>query len=62
MKYIDIKIPNGFMNIGITKDNYFIADTNDSNNWDTIKFPLPEGNWVISDMGSKGSIILLLSR
>lgn len=44
---IEIKLPKGFMNIGITTDNFFIADTNYSKNWDTLKFPLPKGKWVL---------------
>lgn len=44
---IEIEIPEGFMNVGITDDNNLIADTNDSANWDTLKFPLPKGKWVI---------------
>ena len=31
-----------FMNVGVTVGNFLIADTNDSNNWDTLKFPLPK--------------------
>jgi len=49
MKTITIKIPKNFMNTAITKDNYFIADTNDSKNWNTIKFPLPKGKWIINN-------------
>ena len=44
---IEIKLPKGFMNIGVTTNNYFIADTNDSAHWDTLKFPLPQGKWSI---------------
>jgi hypothetical protein len=53
MTTIDVVIPNGFMNTGITTNNYFIADTNDSNNWDTIKFPLPKGIWKIDKINGK---------
>jgi len=49
---IEIKIPKGFMNTAITMDNFFIADTNDSANWDTLKFPLPEGNWSIFNVSN----------
>jgi len=43
-KFIEIRIPKGFMNCDVTIDNNFIADTNDSENWDTLKFPLPRAN------------------
>jgi len=46
-KLIEIELPKGFMNVGITTSNYLIADTNDSGNWDTLKFPLPKGEWEI---------------
>ena len=50
---IEIEIPKGFMNVSVTVDNYLIADTNDSANWDTIKFPLPPGNWNIYNYKKK---------
>jgi len=49
------------MNMGITKGNKFIADTNDSENWDTIIIPLPRklfGKWRITGADSNGSIDL----
>ena len=49
---IEIKIPKGFMNTAITIDNFFIADTNDSANWDTLKFPLPKGKWSIFNVSN----------
>lgn len=42
-----IFLPKGFMNTCITTNNYFIADTNNSAFYERIKFPLPEGKWVI---------------
>ena len=50
---IEIELPKGFMNIAVTKDNFLIADTNDSSNWDTLKIPLPEGEWVIHSVFGK---------
>jgi len=49
---LKIKIPIKFGNIAITK-NSISGDTNDSSNWDSFSFPLPEGDWYIesSDMG-----------
>ena len=41
-KTIDVEIPIGFMNCGVSTCNNFIADTNNSSNWDTLKFPLPK--------------------
>ena len=39
---IEVEIPKGFMNCNISTCNHFIADTNNSANWDTLKFPLPK--------------------
>ena len=39
---IEVEIPIGFMNCGISTCNNFIADTNNNSNWDTLKFPLPK--------------------
>ncbi len=54
---IDIEIPKGFMNTEVSICNYFIADTNDSANWDTLKFPLPKGKWSIQSV--KGKMVTL---
>ncbi len=50
---IDVFYPNGWANCGVTINNFFIADTNDSANWDTIKFPLPKPKykWQIKSYG-----------
>lgn len=55
-KTIDVEIPMGFMNCGISTCNNFIADTNNSANWDTLKFPLPKPKykWNISHYKNKG--------
>lgn len=39
---IKVEIPRGFFNCGVTTTNLFVSDTNDSNNWDTLSFPLPK--------------------
>lgn len=39
---IEVEIPKGFMNCGVSTCNHFLADTNDNNFWDTLKFPLPK--------------------
>lgn len=56
------------MNCGITKSNCFIADTNDSKNWDTLSFPLPKPKtkWEIKsywgDIGSTIKYVKLVDR
>lgn len=57
---IEIELPKGFMNSEITLKNNLIADTNDSSNWDTLKFPLPEGEWSI--YSKKGKIVTLIKK
>lgn len=39
---IRVEHPNGWMNCGVTDCNHFVADTNNSANWDTMKIPLPK--------------------
>lgn len=56
---IEIKKPKNFMNCSVTTDNHFIADTNDSANWDTLKFPLPKGKWSIYSYKNDNSIVVL---
>lgn len=53
-RHINVQIPRNFTNCGVTTCNHFIADTNDSNNWDTLKFPLPKakGAWEIASYWS----------
>lgn len=63
MKTIEIKIPKGFMNCGIgVDDNKFVADTNNSSNWDSLEFPLPYGKWSIYSYKSNGTIVILKSN
>ena len=45
------------MNSAVTSDNFFIADTNDSAKWDTLKFPLPKGRWSIYSISGKIAIL-----
>ena len=58
---IEVKIPKGFMNCGVSKDNIFFADTNDSSNWDTIKFPLPKPTheWHMCEKINNGLVVLI---
>jgi len=55
METITIDLPKGFMNASVTLDNYLIADTNDSANWDTFKVLLPKGKWKIKYIETKNS-------
>jgi len=52
-KTIEVYYPNGWSNRCVTTNNFFTADTNDSVNWDTIKFPLPKPKykWHIKNYG-----------
>jgi len=62
MKTIEILLPVGFMNCGITGDNHLIADTNDSTNWNVISFPLPNGKWRIHSYKNNNTIVVLIKR
>lgn len=56
MNKLTIELPKGFMNIAVTNTNHLIADTNDSENWGTIKIPLPTmiyDKWVINKINGK---------
>jgi hypothetical protein len=55
-----IEMPKGYMNTEVSICNHFIADTNDSSNWDTLKFPLPKGKWSIKSVESK--IVTLIKQ
>lgn len=46
-KMIDLILPKGFMNVGISKDNNLTADNNNSHVWDDLNIPLPCGKWRI---------------
>jgi hypothetical protein len=43
-KTISVVIPKGWMNCGVSIDNHFISDTNNSVDYDFLKFPLPSAN------------------
>lgn len=49
------------MNTAVTSDNFFIADTNSNESWDSLKFPLPKGRWSICSI-SNNKVILQKSR
>jgi len=51
--YLNIELPKNFMNVGITNNNELVADTNNSAEWDTLKFPLPRGKWRIHSYKAK---------
>jgi hypothetical protein len=60
--FITLKVPKGYMNFSISKTNRFIGDTNNSENWDTISFPLPEGKWSIYSVNSSNEVKLKLDE
>ena len=49
---IEVELPKGYMNVGVA-GGCLIADTNDSANWDTLRFPLPDGEWRIHSQDGK---------
>jgi hypothetical protein len=62
---IYVSIPRNFFNCGVTTDNRFTADTNDSANWDTIDFPLPKPktSWIIhSYTGTSNTTVVLIDK
>ena len=61
---INIIIPDGFMNCAITLNNEFIADTNNSAEWDFLKFPLPKPKcrWKIKQYKDPNTVILIDKR
>lgn len=64
-KTIEIIIPDNWMNCAVTLDNNFIADTNNSRDWDIIKFPLPEpkhGWQIASHMIDRPKVVVLIDK
>jgi len=57
MKTLKIKLPKGYMNASISSTGYFLADTNNSSDWDVMRIQLPKGNWSIKS--NKGEDIIL---
>ena len=55
-KVIFIKIPKEYVNCTIGDGDCFYADTGDSFNWDTIRFPLPKGKWFIENNDFYGNL------
>ena len=62
MGIIEVELPKGFMNVGITTCNNLVADTNDSSKWDTIKFPLPKGRWSIKTYKNNNKTVVLRKK
>jgi len=64
---IEVEIPRGYMNFGVSTCNNFIADTNDSAFWHTLKFPLPKPKYkwnvkfyrVGDDESQKRTVVLI---
>lgn len=69
-KTLKIYVPKGFMNCACSngETSYFISDTNDGNNWNTLKIELPEPKYKwkkissceIDEQGDK--YVLLIDR
>jgi hypothetical protein len=59
-----IELPKGFMNVGVTTCNHLTADTNNSMNWDTLKFPLPKPifKWQIHSYSKNNKIVHLIDK
>jgi hypothetical protein len=55
---IRIELPDNYMNAAVTVNNTFVADTNDSSNWQVIKLPLPEGKWNLYSISGKSVTLL----
>jgi hypothetical protein len=62
MKTIEISLPIGFMNCGVTENNTMVADPNSSENWFVIEFPLPTGKWKIHSYHDNNQKVKLISR
>jgi hypothetical protein len=54
---IKIEFPKNFTNVHIDDDNHIVSNTNDTENWDTLKFPLPQGKWKIKEINNKTVIL-----
>jgi len=67
-KIIEVEIPKGFFNCGVSICNHFIADTNNSVDWRTLKFPLPKPlgkKWEIlsyNNVNEEKTIVQLVSH
>jgi len=55
---IEIRLPKGYMNCRVTKSNKFVADTNNSGEWDEIKVSLPRGRWHLGEIDANRIIRL----
>ena len=64
MSKIKIELPKGYMNVDVSLDNDLIADTNDSANWDTLRFPLPKPTfkWIIHSYSDNNKIVVLIDQ
>ena len=58
---IGILLPIGFMNCGITGNNTMVADTNNSENFQVIEFPLPKGKWRIHSYKNNNTTVVLIA-
>jgi hypothetical protein len=58
MATLEVLIPEGYMNIGITvKKDYLFMDNNNSEYFNHIKIKLPKGDWELYSV--KGNVATL---
>ena len=64
MNKIKVELPKGFMNVGMSLSNDLIANTNDSSNWDNLRFPLPKPTykWQIHSYEDDNKIVYLIDN
>ena len=64
MTKIKVELPKGFMNVGVSLSNDLIANTNDSANWNTLRFPLPKPThkWQIHSYEDDNKIVNLIDK
>ena len=64
MNKIKVELPKGFMNVGVILSNDLIANTNDSSNSDTLRFPLPKPTykWQIHSYEDDNKIVYLIDK
>jgi hypothetical protein len=64
MNKIKVELPKGFMNVGVSLSNDLIANTNNSKDYDTLRFPLPKPSykWEIHSYEGDNKIVNLIDK
>ena len=64
MDKIKVELPKGFMNVGVSLKNNLTSDTNYSEKWDTLSFPLPKPTfrWQIHSYENENKIVILIDK